>query len=261
MKTFVINLPEQAARREQLGARLAALGLDFEIVDAVDGRKLASGTLAARYDAVRAARDYREMSPSEIGCALSHLEVYRRIVSDRLPLALVLEDDAAPEAEVPALLAALAARADPQSREVVLLNHVDKYTRRAMLALDDRHRLVRPYGYWWRAHGYVVTQAAARALLEGLEPVSAAADHWIEFERRGLVTLRAVVPFCVGLSPLAEQSSIEALRAEQVRRDPRPRSWRYRLHRWVWQRFVHQIVVRPFLRVARQPRQRKTRLR
>jgi glycosyl transferase family 25 len=257
MSAFVINLPGETARHDEIQRRLDAIGLPHEFVQAVDGRQLDPTELARRYDVAAATDRYRAMSPSEIGCALSHLLVYRIIVERGLPWALVLEDDAAPSAEVPSVLAALAARTDPADATVVLLNHVDKYTRNGLQWLLDGYRLARPYGYWWRAHGYFVTQAAARALLAGLEPISAAADHWIEFERRRLVTMRAVVPFCIGLSPLAERSSIESLRAEQVRRDPRPRTLRYRLHRILYQRFLHQILVRPFLRVARQPKHRR----
>ncbi|CAN5125509.1 glycosyltransferase family 25 protein [soil metagenome] len=257
MSAFIINLVEQSERREQMQRRLDALGLPHEFVDAVDGRKLEGAELSSRYDEKGAADHYRAMSRSEVGCALSHLLVYRIMIERNLPWALVLEDDAAPGDDVPAVLAALAARVDPDESSVVLLNHVDKYTRRGMTWLLDGYRLARPYGYWWRAHGYFITRGAARSLLAGLEPVTAAADHWIEFERRKLVTMRAVIPYCIGLSPLAEQSSIEVLRAEQVRRDPRPRTLRYRLHRIFYQRFLHQILVRPFLRVARQPRQRR----
>jgi glycosyl transferase, family 25 len=255
MTAFVINLAGQTARREQMARQLDALGIAHEFVDAVDGRQLDDAEVARRYDPTLAAERYRAMTRSEIGCALSHLRVYQTMIERDLPWALVFEDDAAPGPDTPRVLAAVASQTAPDERAVVLLTHVDKYTRRGTRPLPDGRFTARPYGYWWRAHGYFVTQAAARSLLAGLQPISAAADHWIEFERRGLVTMRAVVPYCIGLSELAEQSSIETLRAEEVQRDPKPRTLAYRLRKALYERFLFQIFVRPFLRVAKQPRQ------
>ncbi|WP_191939643.1 glycosyltransferase family 25 protein (plasmid) [Pantoea agglomerans] len=34
------------------------------------------------------------LSCGEVGCALSHINIYRRITSEDIPLALILEDDA-----------------------------------------------------------------------------------------------------------------------------------------------------------------------
>lgn len=258
MTAFVINLVGQTERRTQMAQRLDALGIAHEFVEAVDGRRLDEAEIARRYDASLARERYRDMTRSEIGCALSHLRVYETMLDRDLPWALVFEDDAAPGPDVPEVLAALAGQAAQGALPepaVVLLTHVDKYTRHGMHALCDGYRTARPYGYWWRAHGYFVTQAAARSLLSGLQPLFAAADHWIEFERRGLVKMRAVVPYCIGLSELAEQSSIETLRAQEVQRDPKPRTWAYRLRKALYERFLFQLFVRPFLRVAKQPKQ------
>lgn len=253
MTVFVINLAEQAARRAAILRRLDALGIVPQFIDAVDGRKLPAPELAA-HQASSAELGERPMTPGEIGCALSHLAIYDEIVRRRLPWALVLEDDAAPGGELPAVLDSLAARVDPQERSVVLLSHVDKYTRRNRRPLADGRMMVRPYAYWWRAHGYFVTLAAARSLAGGLRPLSAVADHWIEFERRGLIKVWAVVPYCIELSELAATSSLETARAEEQSRNERPRTLGYHLHRIFYKHFLHQILVRPFLRVARQPR-------
>ena len=36
------------------------------------------------------------MKMGEVGCLLSHFQIWNRIVSDKIPLTLILEDDASP---------------------------------------------------------------------------------------------------------------------------------------------------------------------
>ena len=92
---FVISLATSGKRRESIAGQLRALGMEFEIVDAVDGRSLSEAQLESVYDPDRATRILgRPMSRGEVGCALSHQRVYQRICDERIPLALVLEDDA-----------------------------------------------------------------------------------------------------------------------------------------------------------------------
>lgn len=92
---FVISLPDAEARRRDLVAALRSRGLDFEVVDAVDGRGGLAPELEAQVDRAGTLRDFgRPMSDTEYACAFSHLSVYRRVVADAHPGAVVLEDDA-----------------------------------------------------------------------------------------------------------------------------------------------------------------------
>jgi len=250
---WVINLESAPGRRERIGTQLEALGIPYRIFPAVDGRKLSDEAMRARYDERAAIRYYRPLSRGELGCALSHVGVYRQMLDSGAPFGLVLEDDAAPGAELPSVLEALSKQLDPDQPAVVLLTHVDKYTRWGSRPLGADRKLVNRYGEWWRAHGYVVTRGAARRLLAGLDPVWCAADFWSAFERRGMVDVKAVVPYCIGLSELANDSSLETHRAEFDAADKAQRSIGYYLRRYLYQRFLFQIFVRPFLRVARQP--------
>jgi glycosyl transferase, family 25 len=85
---FVISLARAALRRERIREHLDSLGLVYTLVDAVDGRKLASEELAT-LDASGG-----DLSLGLIGCYASHLNVYKAIIEQRLPLALILEDEA-----------------------------------------------------------------------------------------------------------------------------------------------------------------------
>jgi len=251
---YIINLESAQARREHISGQLVRLGIPFQVFQAVDGRVLAEAEIAHRYDAAAAEARYRPMSRGEIGCALSHLGVYRKMLDDGAGFALVLEDDALLGEDLPAVLADLENRLDPGRAEVVLLSHVDKYTRWGADPIDGGRKLVRRYGEWWLAHGYVITRKAAERMLDGLQPLWCAADYWSAFEKQGLVTVRAVVPYCIGLTELAATSSLETHRADLDAADKALRSFSYYLRRYLYQRFLFQIFVRPLLRVARQKR-------
>lgn len=254
LKAYVINLDREFERRNEISAQLLAQDIPFSVFPAVDGHLLDGEAVARAYDEAAARKGYRELSRGELGCALSHLGVYRQILADKVDHALVLEDDARLGPDVKQVLRELAVAIPASSPLVVLLSHVDKYTRWSSQPLGETASLVRRYGEWWRAHAYFITRAAAAAMLENLYPVQCAADCWSRFEKRGVIEVKALVPYSVSLSELAERSSLEPHRADKDAADKARRSFGYYLRRYGYQRFLHQLLIRPFLRVARQKR-------
>ena len=89
---LVINLRGSTGRWSKASAELAAAGLAFERLEAVDGRLLPQVELdrLAPWDQ---AAFFKPLSPGEVGCYLSHLAAAERIVREGWPRALVLEDD------------------------------------------------------------------------------------------------------------------------------------------------------------------------
>ena len=76
-------------------AQLARLGLEAEFVEAVDGLELSDATIKANCnDQGFDYTDKRRLSPTEMGCAWSHRNVYKRLINSEEEYALVLEDDA-----------------------------------------------------------------------------------------------------------------------------------------------------------------------
>lgn len=85
---YVISLLRHQARRDAIAAHLRKLNVSFEFIDAVDGRTIPASHL----------RDLQEpgleMPVGHVGCYLSHISVFRRIVEQNQSFALILEDDA-----------------------------------------------------------------------------------------------------------------------------------------------------------------------
>jgi len=91
---WVINLKRSIERRQHITRHLDGLGLDYELIEAVDGRELSPEELEQAYCSSAAiASIRRELTPGEIGWSLSHLRLYQRQVDERLDEVVILEDD------------------------------------------------------------------------------------------------------------------------------------------------------------------------
>jgi glycosyl transferase family 25 len=104
---WVISLERAVARRQSVTRWFTDLGVPFELIDAVDGRAL-TPEQHRRYSRWRARFTIgRDLTLGDVGCSLSHLAVYERMLADAVPEVLVVEDDVEP---TPALVDVLAAR-------------------------------------------------------------------------------------------------------------------------------------------------------
>ena len=94
-KIYIISLKRLPDRRKGMEAQLAKLGLEAEFVEAVDGLELSKATIKANY-AAQAGKSVTsiKMSSTEIACAWSHRNAYKRLIDSEEKYALVLEDDA-----------------------------------------------------------------------------------------------------------------------------------------------------------------------
>lgn len=92
MQIFLINLDRRPDRLEQVKTQLVQLGLEFQRISAVDGSQL-----PADYPLLQKERFLLEQKKpaviGEIGCAESHRLIWKQMIAQNLPFALVLEDD------------------------------------------------------------------------------------------------------------------------------------------------------------------------
>ena len=77
MKTFVVNLKQSMDRREHMINVLKNFPYQYEFFEAVDGRKIEN--LSEVYDEKEAVRFCKTpLKLGEIGCALSHISIYKK---------------------------------------------------------------------------------------------------------------------------------------------------------------------------------------
>ncbi len=250
---FVISLPGSPDRQQAIANQLARHGLAFSWLDGVDGRRMSADERAAVYSQQRAETEGgRQLNAGEIGCALSHQKIYRQMLAEGIPLVLVLEDDAALDPEFAKCLNAVCAEVDWQSIDLLLLSHIQKYTAWGARSIAFDRQLVRPL-VAYNGNGYLITLRGAERLLAQLVPVYQPADCWNHLRKRGVLNIRGVVPYLVNHSRLSENSLI----GESLREMPAVPTVRRPLlkliKRLVYDKFLYQIMVKPLMRIRRQP--------
>src|ERR1022692_4104238 len=90
-KVFVISL-EGSKRRVHIINEFKKINLEFEFIDAVNGHslKLESDPLV-NYEMVL--KHPKWLTPGAIGCGLSHVKCYQKVIDEKLDFALIFEDD------------------------------------------------------------------------------------------------------------------------------------------------------------------------
>lgn len=199
MHAYVINLASSLERRTHVTAELEKTRLDYEFVTAVDGRKLNlhdDATIASSFLA------RVTCAAGTAGCALSHLDVYRKIIADGLDMALVLEDDVI----LPTDLGSLADAVGDHlvGAEVALLSYDSrnpcKMSREGLIQLPLSRQLALPIDISQPISGaaFIITREACERMIECAMPLRSAADDWGFYYREGILDrVRCVVPVSV----------------------------------------------------------------
>jgi glycosyl transferase family 25 len=194
----VISLSRSAERRRHIASELAARGIPFEFVNAIDGRAIRPDQRGALVDKQSVSMYPKWLSDTAIGCALSHRLAYERLLASGERCALVLEDDVLLANDLPPLLEQL--QQIIAADEVIQLNFRSfepcKLSRTGAVSLG-RYQLLRPVEsrQVLSSAGYLIGATAAARLYRALVPVRVAADSWgDQLERGNLGSLRCVLP-------------------------------------------------------------------
>lgn len=167
---FVINLPKDEQRREIMRARLEKTGAPFSFIEAVNGKVpgFDPGTL---YDGAKRRRYFgRDLMPGEIGCLLSHRKLFEKMVTEKIPYAIILEDDVIFEDDF--LEAMKALPLSPVKWDVVrFLGSQKIYARgcRKIAPLIGQYWMARLPTSPGGAHGYMLTLHAAEVMLKHMQ--------------------------------------------------------------------------------------------
>lgn len=91
---YIINLKENQQRLRNCKKQFSDLGLDFQLIDAVNGKSLSQQEIDNVYDSKKNKLHYKApLVPSEIGCYLSHYNAWQKIANGSKEGGFVFEDD------------------------------------------------------------------------------------------------------------------------------------------------------------------------
>jgi len=200
---FVINMSASVDRRQACADQLQRLGLTPTFFPAVDGRKLGDAEVSALVDEPgRLRRAPQALTKAEVGCYLSHLGVLEKIVAEHIPQALVMEDDLLAGDDLPAVLAAIAARELPPY-EMIKLGisepQVKPFT--PILRLTEASQLVRHHNVVNSNLAYVITRAGAERFLGYGRPIRYPVDVAMNRAWRHGLDILGVRPWPVTPNP------------------------------------------------------------
>ena len=226
MKVFVINLDKDISRMAYVDAQLRRLGIAYERVPGVYAKNM---TEVERCKAVNRFRWWcavgREVVLAEIGCALSHYGIYKRMNSN--DVVCILEDDIKIEDAFSERLKEVESFIDKTKPQVVMLSsHNCKREGRGIVRSQKAIC----------TDAYVITHLAARALLGANLPMQVPCDHWWRWERKGLIELYHALPVVVSQNQEMFGTSTQA---NAVRVSDFP------LHKWVYhkiRRLIGKII-------------------
>jgi glycosyl transferase, family 25 len=216
---YVINLDRQTERLRWMERGLAAVGVPFRRVPAVDAGRLSSAFIARMTEG-----NGRKLTRYEIALVMSHRKAWRALLRSPAPHALVFEDDVHIGHDFAALLAAL--DAGEAAFDIVKLESVGE---RVLVDVGSGRRvagrLLCPLrSAYMGAAGYVINRRAAAKLLRVTRTMAVPAD-WFLFAdsylaSNGLVVLQTV-PGVVAqeehlrkLTPNAEMRSGQPIRVD-----------------------------------------------
>ena len=91
---YVINIDASVDRLNATTERLAAQDITFTRISAVVGKELSEEEISRHYSKdLNKRKYYKDLTPAQIGCFLSHREAWKRIAEGEGDWGIVLEDD------------------------------------------------------------------------------------------------------------------------------------------------------------------------
>jgi len=210
MHAYVINLARSLDRRAHITVECQRAGLDFEIIPAVDGRTLDLSD-SALIDPSLASRS--QFPAGTAGCALSHFQIFQKILEDGRDRALVLEDDIILSADLSDLADDVADHLT--GAEVALFEYACfppgplRMSSEGSVDLPSSRLLALPIDARQLANtgAYVITREACERMIEHLLPIRVPADDWRFYYEEGLLDrVRCVLPRPVRKNPHFEST-------------------------------------------------------
>lgn len=183
---YVISLARAKERRENMRRRLDALGVNYEVVDAVDGKTLDLSQYSHRLRQNEYRIKYgREYTRGEIGCYFSHHNLWERIAEGENEHALVLEDDAVLDGDF-AEVADAVAQCEWHWDVVLFAPDKRRKINRELCGLPGGRKLVRYKWRPWWATAYLITREGAAKLRDYCANMNMTVDiMWTECWKNG----------------------------------------------------------------------------
>ena len=182
MKTYIINMAKDIAKREQISAQLKDFPKDHvEILEACEGRKLTDSELQHfGYPYFKQKYGAFGTLPA-FGCSISHYSLYKKIAGGN-DAALILEDDAILSDNLYLKLPILHEYINSlHTASAILLTPEFIYNKKDLFTIGNNTIQVAKVKSGCMTTGYIINAEAAKLFSAELFPIRYLADEWSEF--------------------------------------------------------------------------------
>ncbi|MBF0226306.1 MAG: glycosyltransferase family 25 protein [Desulfobacterales bacterium] len=207
MKIFVINLKRSVDRKMHMMNQLSHLDIDYEFVEAVDGQELSNHEINTKYGIETfppwPSFNVRNLSMGEIGCLLSHLQIYRKMINENIEYACIFEDDNDFKPDLKILLKNYLL-ANLFDWELLLLGHSGRYNDSNVgsecsskrVHLFSHYHIAKPIEAPFQTFAYIIKKSAAIKLLQHAYPLRMPIDCLTGHSTAVGVQLYVLTPPC-----------------------------------------------------------------
>ena len=232
MNIFIINLKIKNDLRSRIRQQTDLLGLNVEFIDAVVGNDISDTELTERvYDYPNC-----QLTKGIIGCAFSHMSIYKKMIADNIELSLILEDDAIIGNDIKLALSEIENIDNKNKANIYLLSKPTSYIKNKKLQSNvfNIHPIYDASG----AHGYVINNLAAKKLIDRMQPLKWECDMWWQFRVQGTASIYCVLPTVVfdgdsnkNSSSLEQERLIKTKKREEYKNKLKKNEPHYQLDR------------------------------
>ena len=180
-----------------MAKRLNGLGVDYEITDAVDGKTVDLSDLNGRLrQDIARQRHGRDLLPAEIGCYLSHYNLWQRLADEKIESAIIVEDDATFSADFFSIVAASLRM--PYDWDVIILHTAKKKNGAMLYNIDDKYHIIRGNRIIAGTAGYLISASGVARLLKYCHIINSPIDiayseYWLNGSKHYAVYPRVVI--------------------------------------------------------------------
>jgi glycosyl transferase family 25 len=208
-KVYVVNLKKDKNRKKHIINELKKQRIkNYEIIDAVNGnvlplKELRSKTYKNKYNN----NPWNiQMSPGQIGCALSHIKIYKLFIKTKFKVALILEDDAIFINDFKNNLKKLIIDDFKSKKQITLLSELKEFYHRP---INKRvgYELVNVTNAFF-THAYFINKNAAKSIISFNYPVKTIADNFVFFKIYCGIKIIGLNPFIVDQDKVNHHTTI-----------------------------------------------------
>jgi len=209
-KVYIINLKQSKERRESILREVSKQNIkNFQLIEAVDGNELNNKELDLY--TFKNKKNYNPWSPkltySQIGCALSHIKIYKDFIKSNYEYALILEDDAIFLDNFSTNLQKFILSNLKFKKQILLLSELKEFLKTPIDNIE-KYEVVNVTNAFF-THSYFINKEAARSLIEFNFPIKTWADNFVLFKIYCGIKLTGLNPYLLDQDKKKFNSTIE----------------------------------------------------